>query len=43
VVEYAARLDDGRTVTIDTDLDVDTMRRVLESLLLGDADKSGVP
>ena len=32
VVEYSTRLGDGRTVTVDSDLDDDTMRRVLESL-----------
>ena len=32
VVEYAIRLDDGRTVTVDSDMDEETMRRVLESL-----------
>ena len=34
VVEYSTRLEDGRTVTIDSDLDEATMRRVLEALHL---------
>jgi hypothetical protein len=34
VVEYSSRLDDGRTVTVDTDLDRGTSLRVLESLIL---------
>lgn len=37
VVEYAIRLDDGRTVTVDSDMDEETMRRVLESLYIGAA------
>lgn len=36
VVEFSTRLEDGRTVTIDSDLDDNTMRRVLESLHLRD-------
>jgi hypothetical protein len=34
VVEYSARLPDGRTASIDSDLDTDTMKRVLDSLQL---------
>jgi hypothetical protein len=34
VVEYSRRLDDGRTVSIDSDLDQDTMRHVLDSVYL---------
>lgn len=34
VVEYSARLADGRTASIDSDLDADTMKRVLEMLYL---------
>jgi hypothetical protein len=33
VTQYSRRLDDGRTVTIDTDLDDASMRRVLEGLV----------
>ncbi len=36
VVDYSTRLDDGRTVTVDSDLDVETMRRVLDLLYLRD-------
>lgn len=32
VVEYSTRFEDGGTITVDSDLDADTMRRVLESL-----------
>jgi len=41
VVEYSARLPDGRTVSVDSDLDADVMRRVLESLLLRAAPTDG--
>jgi hypothetical protein len=34
IVEYSRRLDDGRTVSIDSDLDQDTMRHVLDSVYL---------
>ncbi len=34
VVEYSARLADGRTASVDSDLDADTMKPVLESLYL---------
>lgn len=34
VVEYSTRLPDGRTVTVDSDLPADVMRRILESLYL---------
>jgi hypothetical protein len=34
VVEYSTRLADGRTVSIDGDLDAGTMRRVLDSMYL---------
>ena len=34
VVEFSTRLDDGRTVSIDSDLDRATMLRVLDSLIL---------
>lgn len=37
VVEYSTRLDDGRTVTVDTDLDRATVFRILEALGLRDA------
>lgn len=41
VVEYSARLDDERTVSIDSDLDQDTMRHVLDSVYLhGPAESS---
>lgn len=33
-VQFSARLTDGRTVSIDSDLDVETMRAVIESLYL---------
>jgi hypothetical protein len=36
VIEFSTRLEDGRTVTVDSDLDEDTMGRVLESLYLQD-------
>ena len=36
VVEFSTRLEDGRTVTVDSGLDIETMRRVLESLYLRD-------
>ena len=36
VVEFSTRLEDGRSVIVDSDLDIDTMRRVLESLYLRD-------
>ena len=32
VVEFSTRLEDGRTITVDSDLDEGTMRRILESL-----------
>ena len=32
VVEFSTRLEDGRTITLDSDLDEGTMRRVLDSL-----------
>lgn len=34
IVEFSARLPDGRTVSVDGDLDADVMKRVLESLYL---------
>ena len=34
VMEFSARLPDGRTVSVDSDLDADVMERVLESLYL---------
>ncbi|HJP72551.1 MAG TPA: hypothetical protein VJ975_12610, partial [Candidatus Limnocylindria bacterium] len=34
VVEFSTRLDDGRTVSIDSDLGRDTILRVLESLVM---------
>jgi len=34
VVEYSTRLEDGRTVSVDSDLDEETIRRVLESMVL---------
>jgi hypothetical protein len=34
VVEYSRRLDDGRTVTVDSDLPDDVMRQVLEALVI---------
>jgi hypothetical protein len=41
VVEYSSRLDDGRTVTVDTDLDRGTSLRVLESLILRSSSGTG--
>jgi hypothetical protein len=34
VVEYSTRLQDGRTATVDSDLDADTIRHVLDSMYL---------
>ncbi len=36
VVEFSTRLEDGRTITLDSDLDEGTMRRVLDSLYFRD-------
>jgi hypothetical protein len=40
VIDYSSRLADGRTVSIDTDLDDATMRRVLASVVIREADAS---